>query len=194
MSDVCIVSRDPRFAQLLLLTAEECGHRVTVTDKEEDLPAASFYLIDADEFSVRPDRGRVILYGRTVKERPLYSEEDGRVLLWHRPFSLAHLTAVLQNLPAEQGLMLMEKERSVLLDGRVIPLTGREYALLSCLYARRGSPVPREVILREVWGDGGDDGLLQVYLHYLRKKLESDGRRRILSVRGEGYALGEEEA
>ena len=194
MSDICILSRDARFAQLHLLTAEECGHRATVTGHAQDLPLASFYLIDADEFSLRPGCGRVILYGRSIKERPFYSEEDGRILFWHRPFSLSHLAAVLQSIPTDRGLALLENGEGARLNGRMIPLTPREYALLSCLYARRGTPVPREVILREVWGAEGSDGLLQVYLHYLRKKLESDGRRRILSVRGKGYVLGEEEA
>ncbi len=194
MSDICILSRDARFAQLLLLTAEECGHRATVTADEHALPQAAFFLIDADDFAVRPAHGRVILYGRTVKERPFYSEDNGRVLLWHRPFSLAHLTAVLQNLPIARGLILLPDKTGAELDGRFIPLTPKEYALLACLYTRRGTPVPRAVILREVWGDDGGDDLLQVYLHYLRKKLEGDGRRLLFSVRGEGYVLREEEA
>ena len=47
----------------------------------------------------------------------------------------------------------------------------------------------REELLREVWGEGQSAGVVNVYLHYLRKKLERGGNKLLYAVRGSGYAL-----
>lgn len=72
-------------------------------------------------------------------------------------------------------------------EGGETPLTPTEQRLLSLLKAANGAPVAREVLLREVWGEGASDGLLNLYIHYLREKLEKDGKRRIFASRGKGY-------
>jgi len=53
----------------------------------------------------------------------------------------------------------------------------------------------REQILTEVWGYdfGGDDNVLEIYIGYLRKKLEAGGGTRLIhTVRGVGYVFREE--
>ena len=53
----------------------------------------------------------------------------------------------------------------------------------------------RRQILNEVWGYdfGGDDNVLEIYIGYLRKKLEAGGGSRLIqTVRGVGYVLREE--
>ena len=60
--------------------------------------------------------------------------------------------------------------------------------LLSVLKAAKGKSVSREQLIKEVWGEKGNDGLLNLYIHYLRQKLEKDGQRHIFSVRGKGYS------
>lgn len=53
----------------------------------------------------------------------------------------------------------------------------------------------RRQILNEVWGYdfGGDDNVLEIYIGYLRKKLEVDGNSRLIqTIRGVGYVLREE--
>ena len=53
----------------------------------------------------------------------------------------------------------------------------------------------RNQILMEVWGYdfGGDSNVLEIYISYLRKKLESNGEPRLIqTVRGIGYMLREE--
>jgi two-component system OmpR family response regulator len=58
----------------------------------------------------------------------------------------------------------------------------------------KGTPVTRAQLLAAVWGEGEtDEGVVTVYLHYLRKKLERHGKKMIYAVRGHGYALREEE-
>jgi two-component system response regulator MprA len=53
----------------------------------------------------------------------------------------------------------------------------------------------RETIYDQVWGYdfGGESNIIEVYIRYLRQKLEADGKTRLLfTVRGVGYVLREE--
>jgi two-component system response regulator MprA len=77
---------------------------------------------------------------------------------------------------------------------RQLSLTAREYQLLLLLLRHRGEVVSRERILREIWDDqqAAASNVIEVYVRYLRQKLEADGERRLLhTVRGRGYCLGE---
>ncbi len=74
--------------------------------------------------------------------------------------------------------------------GKTIALSGREYELLSYFVSRRGLVLTRDEIHRDVWGNTFDRGtnLIDVYVGYVRRKLESVGcRMSIESVRGVGY-------
>ncbi len=66
-------------------------------------------------------------------------------------------------------------------------LTPTEKKLFALLRDANGTPVSRETLMREVWGEGASEGLLNLYIHYLREKLEKDGKRRIFAARGKGY-------
>jgi hypothetical protein len=79
----------------------------------------------------------------------------------------------------------------VYLRGEKIPLTDVEAALFGALYDARGEYVSRDELIERVWGDGVDGGVLNVYVHYLREKLEAGGERVILASRGEGYKINE---
>jgi DNA-binding response OmpR family regulator len=61
------------------------------------------------------------------------------------------------------------------------------------LVERRGETVSREAILEEVWGQSDEQGngnVIEVYVRYLRRKLEEKGERRLIhTVRGMGYCL-----
>ncbi|MEZ4238614.1 MAG: helix-turn-helix domain-containing protein [Myxococcota bacterium] len=76
-----------------------------------------------------------------------------------------------------------------------VPLTETEVALLRCLVAAGGRPVPREELLREVWGyaPGVRSRTVDTTVQRLRAKIEADpGRpRHLLTVRGTGYAWAE---
>ena len=90
----------------------------------------------------------------------------------------------------EVALSILESERSVLLFGEKIKLTELEFSLFSLLFLRRGY-VSREEILDTVWGSEADGGIINVYVHYLREKLERGGEKIILSSRKEGYRINE---
>ncbi|WP_437310645.1 response regulator transcription factor [Sorangium sp. So ce388] len=80
-------------------------------------------------------------------------------------------------------------------DGQDIALTPREFALLDALMRRRGEVVPKQRILDVVWGLDfpGDPNVVEVYVRYLRQKIDAPfGRRSLETVRGVGYRLREE--
>jgi two-component system, OmpR family, response regulator MprA len=74
-------------------------------------------------------------------------------------------------------------------------LTVTEFNLLHLLLRHPRQVLERRQILNDVWGYdfGGDDNVLEIYIGYLRKKLEADGQPRLIqTVRGVGYVLREE--
>ena len=96
---------------------------------------------------------------------------------------------LLPTLGGRARLYLNESGRTVTLDGKRVKLTELEFSLLSLLYASRGKFVSRSTIIEKVWGEVGNDGLTNVYIHYLREKLETGNERLIFSSRKEGYML-----
>ncbi|MCL4268753.1 MAG: response regulator transcription factor [Anaerolineales bacterium] len=76
-----------------------------------------------------------------------------------------------------------------------LSLTVTEFNLLHLLLRHPRQVLERRQILNDVWGYdfGGDDNVLEIYIGYLRKKLEANGQSRLIqTVRGIGYALREE--
>lgn len=86
--------------------------------------------------------------------------------------------------------------RTVQRGGRRIELTAREFALLEYLLRRKGVVVTRDMILQNVWDaeyEGGSN-LIEVYINYLRRKVDPDGASKLIhTVRGVGYVLREPE-
>jgi two-component system response regulator MprA len=75
-----------------------------------------------------------------------------------------------------------------------LSLTVTEFKLLHMFLRHPRQVLERLQILNDVWGYdfGGDDNVLEIYVGYLRRKLEAGGRSRIIhTVRGIGYVLRE---
>jgi two-component system response regulator QseB len=86
------------------------------------------------------------------------------------------------------GGSLNVESRTVVLEGREpIPLSEREGDLLERLARRPEQVFTRNDLLSEVFADADDSGVVDIYVHYLRKKL---GRGVVATVRGVGYQLG----
>jgi two-component system, OmpR family, response regulator MprA len=128
-----------------------------------------------------------------------------------KPFSLqellARVRAMLRRARYEGGtsepaadlrfddLTLNPATREVVRAGRQLRLTRTEFAILELFLHHPRQVLTRSVLFEQVWGFdfGSSSNSLDVYLGYLRKKLESDGGRRLLhTVRGVGYVLREE--
>jgi two-component system, OmpR family, response regulator len=120
-----------------------------------------------------------------------------------KPFSfgelLARLRALLRRSPVERPSVLVVGDvvldpatRTVTRAGQPVELSVREFGLLEFLMRRAGEVVSRSSILEHCW-DVNYDGfsnVVDVYVRYLRKKLEQPfGRPLIRTVRGVGYAL-----
>src|SRR5215213_1013052 len=81
------------------------------------------------------------------------------------------------------------------IGGRRVELTAKEYELLELFVRHPQQVLTREVIYDRVWGYdfGGESNIIEVYVRYLRQKLEGAGEPRLIhTVRGVGYILREE--
>lgn len=79
--------------------------------------------------------------------------------------------------------------------GRTLELSAREYALLEYLIRSKGVVLSRQQIEDNLWSldYAGGTNVVDVYISYLRKKLELPGERKLLhTVRGMGWVLKED--
>ena len=90
------------------------------------------------------------------------------------------------------NLELNTASREVRRGDRAINLSAKEYQLLLQLLLQANAVVERQALLTAVWGADfyGDANVLDVYIRYLRQKLESQGQPTLIqTVRGVGYML-----
>lgn len=76
----------------------------------------------------------------------------------------------------------------------LIPLTPLEFKLLEYLLRNKNNVVTRQELLADLWQYSPDiqTRVVDVYIGYLRKKIDDKGRRKIiLSIRGFGYTIRE---
>ena len=84
--------------------------------------------------------------------------------------------------------------RRAIHNGRAIDLTMKEFELLKFLMEHPREVLTREQILENVWGYDfmGESNVIEVYIRYLRLKIEDEGQKRLIqTVRGVGYVLRE---
>ena len=90
-------------------------------------------------------------------------------------------------------LCLDPSTREVWRGGRALDLTTREFMLLLTLLQHQGRILSRDQLLMLVWQDerASSGNVVEVYVRYLRQKLEAGGEGRLLhTVRCRGYCLG----
>ena len=124
-----------------------------------------------------------------------------------KPFSfdelLARIRAVMRTARGSvsevyelDDLSLNTRSHIVTRAGKQIDLTGKEYRLLEYLLINKNQILSRERILNHVWGYDfeGSGNVVDVYMNYVRKKIEADGQRKLIhTVRGIGYVMRVEE-
>lgn len=122
-----------------------------------------------------------------------------------KPFSLEELLArVRAHLRRTQeenpdllqflDLQLNRSTREVKRGDRALELTAKEFDLLEYLISHPRQVLKRDQILERVWGYDfmGDSNIIEVYVRYLRLKLEAEQEKRLIqTVRGVGYVLRE---
>ena len=122
-----------------------------------------------------------------------------------KPFSIEELLARLRahlrrnqeddpHLLQFSDLRLNRSTREVYRGDRSIELTAKEFDLLDYLLSHPRQVLTRDQILETVWGYDfmGDSNIIEVYIRYLRLKLEAAQEKRLIqTVRGVGYVLRE---
>ena len=141
----------------------------------------------------------VILTARSSVSEVVTGFEGGADDYITKPFSFDELLVrVRARLRKEAGLEpavlragdaeLDMRTRRAAVEGRIVELSAREFALAEIFFQHPGQVLSREQLLSRVWGYDFDPGsnVVDVYVGYLRKKL---GKERIVNVRGMGYRL-----
>jgi DNA-binding response OmpR family regulator len=122
-----------------------------------------------------------------------------------KPFSIEELLARIRahlrrthepelDLLQFEDLSLNRQTREVFRGSRSIELTAKEFDLLEYLLRHPRRVLTRDQILEHVWGYDfvGDSNIIEVYIRYLRLKLEENHEKRLIhTARGVGYALRE---
>ncbi len=146
----------------------------------------------------------LMLTARDALENRVEGLESGADDYLVKPFSpmelVARIHAMLRRVEAQPSSQPVTFE-SIRLDPIThqafqreakLELTPTEFELLHYFMRHPRQVLERNQILNSVWGYdfGGDDNVLEVYVGYLRKKLESDGNIRLIhTVRGIGYVM-----
>lgn len=92
------------------------------------------------------------------------------------------------------GIAANPRAKDAFVDGAALHLTVKEYELMEFLILNREQILTREQIFDRVWGFESDTtlGIVDLYIHYLRKKLAPFGRDALIqTVRGAGFMLRE---
>jgi DNA-binding response OmpR family regulator len=159
---VCQIIRRETDVPLLMLTARD-----GVTDRVKGLDAG------ADDYLVKPfAMAELLARMRALTRR-------------HKPQVQEEWLVVGQ-------LRLSERRHEVRIGAHPVDLTGREFALLQYLMHNAAIVVTRDMILEHVWGWGyrGSTTVVDVYVGYLRHKLDWNRAEVTLdTVRGVGYLL-----
>nr|WP_202893742.1 response regulator transcription factor [Kribbella italica] len=141
----------------------------------------------------------VILTARSSVQDTVAGLEGGADDYLSKPFRFEELLARIRlRLRDDRGaepailrrgsLALDLRSRCAVVDGRMVPLTAREFVLVEVFLRNAGQVLSREMLLSRVWGFEFDptSNVVDVYVRYLRRKLGVD---RFETVRGAGYRL-----
>ncbi|MFN5193926.1 MAG: response regulator transcription factor [Cyanobacteriota bacterium] len=211
MSPVAVLLIGHR-AEGLASRLEASGYRALVTGEPEAAGPPRLVVLDADQQARIPELRRSLpgvpllleIAHDSVEQRSgcLASGADDFWLSCSGPSDLLmrlrlHLALVERSAGSGECLRLADLEvwplhRRVRRAGRDLELTERETQLLLLLLRRAGTVVSRDTIQAEIWPEGQPSNVIEVYVRYLRRKLEEGGGCRLIhTVRGQGYSLAE---
>lgn len=151
------------------------GNRVPVvlmTARDEVADRAAGLDAGADDYVVKPFSIQDLLARIRIYLRQPKRSRDGQLVF--------------------MDLILDPVTREVTRGERQVELTAKEYDLLRYLMEHPRQVLTRQQILEHVWGCDftGDSNIIEVYIRYLRLKIEGQGEKRLIqTVRGVGYVL-----
>lgn len=207
-----LLSAALRFAGFRVTSAATAAEAVAAaTGEPPDLVLLDVMLPDMDGFEVvrrlRERRAAVPVLFLTARDRQsdkvtgLALGADDYVT---KPFDLAELIerirAILRRTQGRQADVLTVGTLALDADGHLVTLAGRpvrvsatEFRLLRYLMENAGRVVSKAQILDRVWNYdfGGDAGIVDTYISYLRRKVDTEEPKLIHTVHGVGYVLRE---
>ncbi|RSM47390.1 DNA-binding response regulator [Amycolatopsis balhimycina DSM 5908] len=211
-----LLSAALRFAGFQVTSAATAGEAVaSATAEPPDLVLLDVMLPDMDGFEVvRRLRERPSNHGAPVPvlfltARDRQSDKVTGLSLGAddyvtKPFDLAELIARIRAIlrrtaghPAAVltvGTLALDAEgHQVTRAGQPVRLSATEFRLLRYLMENAGRVVSKAQILDRVWRDdfGGDAGIVDTYISYLRRKVDTDEPKLVHTVHGVGYVLRE---
>jgi two-component system OmpR family response regulator len=181
-----------------------------VPEVDPDLIVLDVMLPDLDGFDVCKrlrqggDRTPVLfLTARDATEDKVRGLTQGGDDYLVKPFALdelvARITAVLRRAGVDPSapdlrcgdLSMDDDAHLVVKAGQEVRLSPTEYKLLRYLLLNKGRVVSKAQILDHVWeyDFGGDGGVVETYIGYLRRKVDTTEPRQIQTIRGVGYTL-----
>ena len=129
------------------------------------------------------------IYPDKAHERLLLVSRDPIAEAVRLPMTNRALLAFIRGEGEGELLSLDTECRVARIYGEEIRLTELECALLSYLISRGGECATNEELVGHLWSGEASAGAVNVYIHYLREKLELRGERIILVRRGKGYYI-----
>ena len=182
---VCLLAdRAEDLTRTVELELSALCERVLTIDDPEAIPPCELLVIDLDYARAPQHTEAARRIGYTRRERTV-----GFPILV-RPFRMAALRALLCEADTEAPLRPSGDFRTVTVGSEAIALSDREALLFRLLYEAGGGVVSRRQLAEAVFphADAPEDSV-NVYIHYLRKKLERNKKRLIRAHRGGGYSL-----
>ena len=174
MKSVAIVTKDRYLYQKLRLELEDAGGFFVHSSPER-----------CDVCFVDGDLPRAVDEGARLIRLARQASEPGVLL----PLAIGEAARLTEGSAAGGELDISRGERCAVLRDKKIRLTEVEFSLFSELFCARGGFVSKEELARRVWKSERSLGVVNVYVHYLREKLEAEGEKIILSSRLSGYAI-----
>ena len=141
----------------------------------------------------------IMLTARDTPMDKIHSLDHGADDYLSKPYDMgelmARIRALLRRIEGEEILRVADLEidtaAHIVRRGERIELTAREYELLVFMAQNARRALSRDMLLSRVWEqDFGSTNVVDVYIGYLRKKIDVPGEKQLIhTVRGAGYAL-----
>lgn len=181
---------EKRLARLIELELAERGAEVT-SDLGENVRQAVFVVGVFDEDAAEIVKNAAQGAEKVVCYRYIEAETDG-VFMIERPIDAGKLAdGITRFRKKEKDARGLEIEGDIVtFRGEKIDLSKKELELLKLLYSKRGETVSRDEARSSVFPAETDSNVIDVYISYLRKKLDLRfDTRMIVTVRNKGYML-----
>lgn len=144
-----------------------------LTARGEDEDKFKGFDLGADDYIVKPFLPKELVYRILAILRRTYKEENPLVQLEHSQIDFS--------------------KAEVIKDGERIPLTAKEYELLSALYRNAGRIVTIDALCEAAWGDNpyGYENSLMAHIRRIREKIELNPSKplSLVTIKGLGYKL-----